>query len=86
MVSKNDLLLLLTDIENQLDDLEEKINLRVREEKKALITERKLRVARAEKKYTKAETRVLLKMSLYGDSALEKARNINNLELSYKTT
>jgi hypothetical protein len=86
MVSKNDLLLLLTDIENQLNDLEEKINYKVNEEKNTLITERKLKIARAEKKYNKAETRVLLKLSLYGDSSLEKARQINNLELSYKTT
>jgi hypothetical protein len=86
MVSKNDLLLLLTDIESQLNDLEEKINYKVNEEKNTLITERKLKIARAEKKYNKAETRILLKLSLYGDSTLEKSRQINNLELSYKTT
>lgn len=86
MVNKNDLLLLLTDIEKQLDELEEKINEKVCEEKNALINERKVKVAKAEKKYAKAETRVLLKMSLYGESPLDKARQMNNLELSYKTT
>ncbi|WP_421379155.1 hypothetical protein ACOJQI_14730 [Bacillus salacetis] len=86
MVSKNDLLLLLTDIEHELNDLEEKINVRVNEEKKALVTERKLRIAKAEKKYTKAETKILLKMNMYGDPSFERSRHINNLELSYKTT
>ncbi|RIW33111.1 hypothetical protein D3H55_12055 [Bacillus salacetis] len=85
MESKNDLLLLLTEIENQLNDLETKINVRVNEERTAVVAERKLRLARAEKRYTKAETRVLFKLSLYGEPH-EKANHFNNLELSYKTT
>ncbi|MGF2616826.1 hypothetical protein FZC84_20815 [Rossellomorea vietnamensis] len=84
MVCKDDLLLLLSDIESQLDELEEKISVKVSEETHALVNERKLKLAKAEKKYTKTETRVLLKMSLYGETSLEKA--MNNLELSYKTT
>ncbi|MGM0845473.1 MAG: hypothetical protein ACQEUT_10880 [Bacillota bacterium] len=84
MVCKDDLLLLLTDIESQLNELEEKINVKVTEEKNTLINERKLKVARAEKKYFKAEKRIIAKISLQGDTSLGKA--VNNLELSYKTT
>ncbi|MGD6803309.1 hypothetical protein [Rossellomorea aquimaris] len=84
MVCKDDLLLLLTDIESQLDELEEIINVKVTEERNSLVNERKLKLAKAERKYTRAETRVLLKMSLYGETSLDKA--MNNLELSYKTT
>jgi hypothetical protein len=86
MANNNDLLVLLSDIESQLNDLEEKINVRVNEERNALLSERKLKVSRVEKKYTKAETRILLRLSLYGETPLDKANRFNNLELSYKTT
>ncbi|WP_456274269.1 hypothetical protein [Bacillus sp. AK031] len=86
MVCKDDLLGMLTDIENQLEQLEEKIGAKVHEEKSIIIKERQLKVARAEKGYMKSEGRILVKMHLYGEGVPEKARKINNLELSYKTT
>jgi hypothetical protein len=86
MMCKDDLLGMLTDIENQLDQLEVKIGVKVQEEKSILINERQLRVSRAEKGYMKSEGRILLKMHLDGESALKKVRKVNNLELSYKTT
>jgi hypothetical protein len=86
MVCKDDLLVMLTDIEIQLEQLEEKIGAKVHEEKSTLIKERQLKVARAEKGYLKSEGRILVKMHLHGEKAREKARKINNLELSYKTT
>ena len=86
MVCTDDLLGMLTDIEKQLNDLEENISARINEEKSALIKERQMKVLKAEKAYTKSEARLIVKMHLQGDTSREKGRQINNLELSYKTT